>query len=68
MKTPFAFLAKSKIKALAKAIQANQPEEFAVTMPISKKSFLKASTKYWLRYGQKYGVSREQMDTMQIEK
>ena len=67
LKTPFAFLAKSKIKALAKAIQANQPEEFAVTMPISKKSFLKASTKYWLRYGQKYGVSREQMDTMQIE-
>ena len=29
--------------------------------------FVKASTKYWIQYGAKNGVTAEQMATMQIE-
>ena len=38
-----------------------------VTMPISKAFFLKASTRYWLAYGERNGVTGEQMATMEIE-
>lgn len=36
-------------------------------MPISKKMFIKASTIYWENYGKKNGISKEQMEIMQIE-
>lgn len=56
--TPFAFLAKRKMKQLANAITKQTPEKFRITLPLSKRSYLKASTKYWIRYGEKYGVSK----------
>lgn len=36
-------------------------------MPIPKKMFIKASTAYWEHYGEKNGISKEQMERMQIE-
>ena len=57
-----------KLKQLAKAVQNGQKLTLSVTMPISRKFFIKASTKYWISYGAKYGVSKDEMATMEIEK
>lgn len=64
---PFRVFAKWKIKALARAVTAGRHRRLKVTMPISKKFFLKASTKYWTDYGARNGVTPEQMATMEIE-
>lgn len=36
-------------------------------MPLSKRLFIWASTYYWTAFGRKFGVSKSQMQTMQIE-
>ena len=64
---PFRVFAKWKIKALARAVAAGRSRRMKVTMPISKAFFLKASTRYWLAYGERNGVTGEQMATMEIE-
>lgn len=68
MDTPFKLFVNMKIKSFSKAIVKNSKKTFKVTMPITKSMFLKASTSYWLKKGEKFGVSREKMDTMDIEK
>lgn len=65
--TPFRALVRGKIKKLARAIETGKHSVLRVTMPISRGMFVKASTKYWIRYGAKNGVTAEQMATMQIE-
>ena len=65
--SPFRFLAAWKIKALARAVAADRPRRLKAAMPISKKFFLKASTKYWTDYGARNGVTPEQMAAMEIE-
>lgn len=65
--TPFRFLAAGKIKQLASSICSAQYRTLEVTMPIPKRWFLKASSAYWLRYGRRNGVTKEEMETMQIE-
>lgn len=65
--TPFSFLVRRKIKKFAAAVAGGRNQTFSVTMPIPKSVFLKASTKYWIAYGRKNGITPEQMDTMQIE-
>ena len=67
LKTPFSFLVKSKIKKFAKLIANGKIEHLSVTMPLSKESFIKASTKYWIKYGKRYGCTKEEMATMKIE-
>lgn len=65
--TPFKIFAESKIKRLSFAISKGKNVSLCVTMPISKNMFLKASTKYWVEYGRKNGITKEDMDTMKIE-
>ena len=67
LSTPFRIFAHWKIKRLAVSIAHKNNQTMAVTMPISKKLFLKASTSYWENYGKRNGVTREQMKTMTIE-
>lgn len=67
LKTPFAFIAKWNIKKLVKAIEKDNQINIKCTMPISKKTFIKASTNYWIKYGQKNNITKEQMETMKIE-
>lgn len=67
LSTPFQVLAKRKIKKLASSIAAKQYRTLHVAMPLSKKMFVSASTKYWIAYGEKNGCTKEQMDTAQIE-
>ena len=36
-------------------------------MPLSKKTYIKASTNYWIAYGKLHDVTKEQMENMNIE-
>ena len=65
--TPFRGLAGAGIRKLAKAIARGERKVLRITMPLTKRMFLRASTNYWIRYGQRNGVTREQMETMDIE-
>lgn len=65
--TPFRIFLKARMKKFAASIKNQRYGDFQVTMPISKKMFVKASTIYWENYGKKNGVSKEQMEIMQIE-
>lgn len=67
LSTPFRIFVRPKIKKLAAAVAAGQEQTWTVTMPISKRMFLRASTTYWTNYGKRNGVTKEQMATMQIE-
>lgn len=67
LESSFAFMVKWKIRKLAKSIAKDRLMTFKVTMPITKKMFIKSSVSYWLKYGQKFGITREEMETMQIE-
>ena len=65
--TPFKILVERKIKKFAASIVNKKYRTLKVTMPITKKMFIKASTKYWIDYGRKNGITKEQMETMEIE-
>lgn len=65
--TPFAFMVERKIKKFAKGIQLGKNDTLTVAMPLTKKMYLKASTKYWIEYGKKFNVSEEQLRTLRIE-
>ena len=67
LSTPFKIIVERKVKLLAKSIENGKYKILNVTLPISKKMFIKASTKYWCDYGKKYGITKEEMDTMRIE-
>ncbi len=65
--TPFVFLVKRQVKKLTQAIRLAKPVQLQVTMPLPKKTFIRASTKYWTAYGARHQISPEQMATMEIE-
>ena len=65
--TPFRFLAARGIRSFARSVERAKYAAFHTTMPLTKSLFLKASARYWTEYGKKYGVSKEEMQTMKIE-
>lgn len=65
--SPFRILAVQKIKKFAKSVVENKKQEFHITMPLPRSLFLKASRKYWIQYGERYGISEREMETMEIE-
>ena len=67
LNTPFQFLVKRYMKKFVLSIKKKEDKTLKVTMPIPKNVFLNASEKYWIRYGKKYGIGKEQMDTNEIE-
>ncbi|MGL5417590.1 MAG: hypothetical protein ACRDAU_18120 [Clostridium sp.] len=67
LNTPFKFFVKWKIKKLSKSIYSEKFESLNITMWMSKKMFIKASTKYWINYGKKNGITKSEMETMKIE-
>ncbi len=67
LESQFAFMVRWKIRKLAKSIAKGHQRTLKVTMPITKKMFIKASSSYWLKYGRRFGTTREEMDTMRIE-
>lgn len=54
-------------QALARAVAAGRSAELAVTMPLSPRSFVRASTRYWTQMGAANGCTPEQMASMDIE-
>ena len=65
--TPFRMLAVRKIKQMAVSIAKAKYRTLHTIMPLSPNMFTKASTSYWIRYGKKNGITKEQMQTMRIE-
>lgn len=65
--TPFCGLVKRKLEQLAAAIVQGKARVLHMSMPLTRGMFVRASTRYWVSYGKKNGVSREQMAVMEIE-
>lgn len=65
--TPFKYVAVRAIKRLARSVARGEYRTIQATMPLSKRLFVWASTVYWTAFGRKFGVSKSQMQTMQIE-
>lgn len=65
--TPFVFLVRRRIRALAAAVTVGRPRVLQVTMPIPKRLFVAASAVYWENYGRRSGISKRQMQSMDIE-
>lgn len=65
--TPFRGMVRRKLRKLADSIVAGRPCTMAVTMPLPKRIFLKASDSYWENYGKRNGITRAQMEQMEIE-
>ena len=65
--TPFKFLVYHKINLFAKSIYKKQYKTFTCTMPLTKKTYIKASTRYWIKYGEKFGITQKEMKIMTIE-
>ena len=65
--TPFRLLVQARVKRLARAVAHGRQRVLQVTMPLPRGLFLKASTRYWEAYGRKNGLTRAQMETMDIE-
>lgn len=55
------------IKQLARSMATGNYRSIQTTMPLCKRIFIWASTRYWIGYGKKFNVSREQMKTTEIE-
>ena len=67
MTTPFRVLVYYKIGLFCKTIVSKRYKKLVVTMPMPKILYIKASTGYWLRYGAKYGITKEDMEIMTVE-
>lgn len=65
--TPFRFVATKSIRKLAQSITSKNYQLIQTTMPLTKKLFIMASTRYWTQYGKKFNTTKEQMQTMEIE-
>lgn len=65
--TPFKFVATKSIRKLAQSITSKNYQLIQTTMPLTKKLFIMASTRYWTQYGKKFNTTKEQMQTMEIE-
>lgn len=65
--SPFKFMVKRRIGRFSKSLHHDRYRNFRLTMPITKKIFLRASTQYWLSYGRKFNTTEDLMRTMEIE-
>ena len=65
--TPFRPLVQIRVRQLARSLRRRSYGVFSVTMPLSKRMFLRASTRYWESYGKKHGLTPAQMADPRIE-
>ena len=61
-------LVRQKMKKLAESIRRRSPQQLKVATPLPPSVFIRASTNYWMQYGAKNQLTREEMETMSIEK
>ena len=67
LNSPFRFLVSGKIRRFVRSIAEQNYRTLRVTMPLTKGMFIRAAESYWVNYGKQNGVTKEQMQTMQIE-
>ena len=67
LNSPFRFLASGAIRRFARSVARERHGVYQVTMPLTKSLFVRAAASYWRNYGKKYGVTQDQMQTMEIE-
>lgn len=65
--TPFRYIAVRAIRKLAKSVGNGKYCNIQATMPLNKRLFIWASTRYWIQYGKRFGITKEQMQSMKIE-
>jgi hypothetical protein len=65
--TPFRYVAVRAVKKLAKSVGNGKYCNIQATMPLNKRLFIWASTRYWIQYGKRFGTTKEQMQSMKIE-
>lgn len=65
--TPFSLLVKRQIKKFARSVKSRRYSVLRVTMPLSKKTYIKASVKFWIKKAAAYGTEENEMRTMLIE-
>ena len=58
LKTPFKIFVTRKVKKLANSILSKNYKTLHITMPLTPKLFIKASTKYWIEYGNRNGYHK----------
>lgn len=66
LKTPFKFLITKKLKKLSKSIEKKNNILLQVTFPLPKRIYLLASTRYWVNYGKKNNLKKEDLATLKI--
>lgn len=66
--TPFKYIAHRKIRQFVQSISTGRHRTLTGTMPLSKTLFRMAADIYWTRYGKRFGTSKRQMQTLEIEK
>lgn len=66
--TIFRHLLYWRLRRFGRGLRKGRKLTFSYTMPISKRSFLRASTKFWLAYGARNGIDGKAMSTRDIEK
>lgn len=65
--TPFRFIAVRSIRKLARSVAQGTYQTYCATMPLPKKIFQWAANRYWTNYGKRFGITKEQMQTPDIE-
>lgn len=65
--TIFAPIANMYIHFFAASMAKQRYRNMSFTMPVTKKTFLKESTKYWLEMAKKNNITEEDMRKMKIE-
>ncbi|MGL4624961.1 MAG: NAD(P)H-dependent oxidoreductase [Culicoidibacterales bacterium] len=65
--TPFKVFVQWKIRQFARSLTQHRFKKYEITMPLTKKMYIKASTQYWINYGKRNGVTQAEMATMTIE-
>jgi hypothetical protein len=65
--TPFRFIAVRSIRKLARSVAQGTYRTYSATMPLPKKIFQWAANRYWTNYGKRFGITKEQMQTPEIE-
>lgn len=65
--TPFRFMVVGKIGKMAKVMAKGNHGAYHITMPLPKSLFVRASAAYWEKYGEKFGITKAQMQTMRIQ-
>lgn len=65
--TPFKYVATRNIRRLAQSMVSGRYHMLSATMPLSKYLFRLAADIYWTFYGKRFGTTRRQMQTMEVE-